>query len=129
MQRHSTTTLHGTEDGIINIRESSDIINAPFGIIELTVGGQTIFIDNPFFEWVVRGTSVSQVPLSLAQLAQHQVESNNVSNIAALGQGPTVGGPSGSGGFSATTASVRDADQQRCADGPGRSDRRSQWWG
>ena len=94
-----TTTLHGTEDGIINIRESSDIINAPFGIIELTVGGQTIFIDNPFFEWVVRGTSVSQVPLSPAQLLQHQVESNNVSNIASLGQGPTVGGPSGSGGL------------------------------
>ena len=90
------TPLLGTEDGIINIRESSDIINAQFGIIELTVGGQTIFIDNPFFEWIVRGTSVSQVPLSLAQLAQHQVESNNVSNLAGMGQGPTVGGPSGS---------------------------------
>ena len=94
-----TTILHGTEDGIINIRESSDIINAPYGIIELTVGDRTIFIDNPFFEWVVRGTSVSQVALSPAQLLQHQVESNNVSNIASLGQGPTVGGPSGSGGL------------------------------
>ena len=94
-----TTTLHGTEDGIINIRESSDIINAPFGIIELTVGGQTIFIDNPFFDCVVRGTSVSQVPLSPAQLQQYQIESNNVQSIAALGQGPTVGGPSGSGGL------------------------------
>ena len=31
------TAPPGTEDGIINIRESSDIINAPFGIIELTV--------------------------------------------------------------------------------------------
>ena len=94
-----TTTLHGTEDGIINIRESSDIINAPFGIIELTVGGQTIFIDTPFSELVVRGTSVSQVPLSPAQLPQHIIESINVQSIAALGQGPTVGGPSGSGGL------------------------------
>ena len=128
------TPLLGTEDGIINIRESSDIINAQFGIIELTVGGQTIFIDNPFFEWIVRGTSVSQVPLSLAQLAQHQVESNNVSNIAGMGQGPTVGGPSGSGDSPPPTASVRDADQQRCADGYGRSadrrsDRRRRWLG
>jgi VCBS repeat-containing protein len=91
-----TALLHGTEDGIINIRESSDIINAQFGIIELTVGGQTIFIDNPFFEWIVRGTSVSQVALNQTQLLQHQVESNNVQSIASLGQGPTVGGPSGS---------------------------------
>jgi VCBS repeat-containing protein len=89
----------GFEDGVINIRDSSDIINAPFGIIELTVGGRTYFIDNPFEEFVVRGTSVSQVPLSLAQLAAHQVESNNVAGIAAMGQGPTVGGPSGSGGL------------------------------
>jgi hypothetical protein len=43
------TGLLGIDDGIINVRDSSDIINAPFGIIELTVGGQTIFIDNPFF--------------------------------------------------------------------------------
>ena len=92
-----TTILPGTEDGIINIRESSDIINAPFGIIELTVGSQTIFIDTPFSEFVVRGTSVSQLPLSPAQLQQFLVESNNVHSIAALGQGPTVGGPSGSG--------------------------------
>src|SRR6187401_720249 len=55
----------GTEDGIINIRESSDIINAPFGIIELTVGGQTIFIDNPFVEYVVRpGGGISQEALT-----------------------------------------------------------------
>ena len=92
----AATTPPGTEDGIINIRESSDIINAPFGIIELTVGGQTIFIDTPFSEFVVRGTSVSQLPLSPAQLQQFLVESNNVHSIAALGQGPTVGGPSGS---------------------------------
>ena len=93
------TTPPGLEDGIINIRDSNDIINAPFGIIELTVGSQTIFIDTPFAEFVVRGTSVSQVPLSLAQLQQHIIESINVQNIAALGQGPTVGGPSGSGGL------------------------------
>ena len=92
----AATTPPGTEDGIINIRESSDIINAPFGIIELTVGSQTIFIDTPFSEFVVRGTSVSQLPLSPAQLQQFLVESNNVHSIAALGQGPTVGGPSGS---------------------------------
>ncbi|HET7804035.1 MAG TPA: DUF5801 repeats-in-toxin domain-containing protein, partial [Pseudolabrys sp.] len=89
----------GTEDGQINFRESSDIQNAPYGIIELTIGGRTIFIDNPFTEYVVRGTSVSQLPLTPAQLLQHQVESNNVQSIAALGQGPTVGGPSGSGGL------------------------------
>ncbi|HJS62928.1 MAG TPA: VCBS domain-containing protein, partial [Pseudolabrys sp.] len=93
------TTPPGLEDGIINIRDSNDIINAPFGIIELTVGSQTIFIDTPFAEFVVRGTSVSQVPLSLAQLQQHIIESINVQSIAALGQGPTVGGPSGSGGL------------------------------
>src|SRR6185369_4101369 len=40
-----------------------------------------------------------QVPLSPTQLLQHQVESNNVQSIASLGQGPTVGGPSGSGGL------------------------------
>lgn len=93
----AATTPPGTEDGIINIRDSSDIINAPFGIIELTVGSQTIFIDTPFSEFVVRGTSVSQLPLSPAQLQQFIVESNNVHSIATLGQGPTVGGPSGSG--------------------------------
>ena len=93
------TTPPGPEDGIINIRDSNDIMNAPFGIIELTVGSQTIFIDTPFAEFVVRGTSVSQVPLSLAQLQQHIIESINVQSIAALGQGPTVGGPSGSGGL------------------------------
>src|SRR4029078_12931210 len=92
----AATTPPGTEDGIINIRESSNIIKAPFGIIELTVGSQTIFIDTPFSEFVVRGTSVSQLPLSPAQLQQFLVESNNVHSIAALGQGPTVGGPSGS---------------------------------
>ena len=93
----AATTPPGTEDGIINIRDFSDIINAPFGIIELTVGSQTIFIDTPFSEFVVRGTSVSQLPLSPAQLQQFLVESNNVHSIATLGQGPTVGGPSGSG--------------------------------
>ena len=93
----AATTPPGTEDGIINIRDFSDIINAPFGIIELTVGSQTIFIDTPFSEFVVRGTSVSQLPLSPAQLQQFIVESNNVHSIATLGQGPTVGGPSGSG--------------------------------
>jgi hypothetical protein len=51
---HGTTTPPGLEDGIINIRDSNDIINAPFGIIELTVGSQTIFIDTPFAEFVVR---------------------------------------------------------------------------
>jgi VCBS repeat-containing protein len=95
---HGTTTPPGLEDGIINIRDSNDIINAPFGIIELTVGSQTIFIDTPFAEFVVRGTSVSQVPLSLTQLQQYIIESINVQNIAWAGQ-PTVGGPSGSGGL------------------------------
>src|SRR6187401_2011989 len=95
---HGTTTPPGLEDGIINLRDSNDIINAPFGIIELTVGGQTIFIDTPLAEFVVRGTSVSQVPLSLTQLQQYIIESINVQNIAGVGQ-PTVGGPSGSGGL------------------------------
>ena len=81
-ERSGATTPPGTEDGIINVRDFSDIINAPFGIIELTVGGRTIFIDNPFVEFVVRGTSVSQAPLSPAQLLQHQVESNNVQSLA-----------------------------------------------
>ena len=106
------TPLLGTEDGIINIRESSDIINAQFGIIELTVGGQTIFIDNPFFEWIVRGTSVSQVPLSLAQLAQHQVESNNVSNHRRYGPGADSRRAQRIWRSSATgAASICDADQ------------------
>ena len=91
-----TTTLHGVEDGEINIRDSSDVINAAFGIIELRVGGQTFFIDDPFSEYIVRQGSVSQVPLTQAQLQQFLIASKNVQSIASLGQGPTVGGPSGS---------------------------------
>ena len=91
-----TTILHGVEDGEINIRDSSDVINAAFGIIELRVGSQTFFIDDPFSEYIVRQGSVSQVPLTQAQLQQFLIASQNVQSIASLGQGPTVGGPSGS---------------------------------
>ena len=89
----------GTEDGVISFRNSSDFINAQFGIVELTVDGRTTFIDTPYDEWVVRDGLVNRVPLSASQITQHQIESINVHNIAALGQGPTVGGPSGSGDF------------------------------
>src|SRR5262245_1121941 len=88
----------GVEEGIINIKESSDILNAPFGIVELNIAGQIIYLDDPTEEVVVRGSSVTRIALTPAQLLRYQAESNNVSNISGMGQA-SVGGASGSGGL------------------------------
>ena len=122
-----TTILHGTEDGIINIRDSSDIINAPFGIIELTVGSQTTFIDIPLYEYVVRGTIAY-----LRCRSAWRNFSSSWSNRKMCRASPRwvrdrqLAGPADLAILHRRTASVRDADNL-CADGYGRSaERRSE---
>src|SRR5262249_12981771 len=94
------TVPPGTEDLTIDVRQSSDILNAQFGIIELQIGNRVTFIDSPFFQYIVSGSSLSTVPLTPAQFQQNLSESHNVHILAATAAaGPTVGGNSGSGGL------------------------------
>ncbi|HEY7230142.1 MAG TPA: VCBS domain-containing protein, partial [Pseudolabrys sp.] len=96
------------DDGIINIRDSQDVIDAQFGVVELTVHAtgtspeRVIMLDDPTKTIVLRavGSSISDSTItnSIAQMLQYQNEQQDVLRIFSLGQGPTIGGPGGSGG-------------------------------
>jgi VCBS repeat-containing protein len=113
---HAQALPNGPVTDGVNIKpgDSREVLDAPFGIIEVKVNltGETIFLDSATEELVLRfvgsSVSVSRLTLSPAQLLDFQGNAADAWHLAAMGQGPTAG-PSGSGGFTPPSGVLQPA--------------------